>query len=51
MEDTTVTVDEIKAEFGEQVAHIVEGVTKISKIEFASSEEAQAETSARWSWP
>jgi len=43
VEDTTVTVDEIEAEFGEQVAHIVEGVTKISKIDFASSEEAQAE--------
>ncbi len=43
VEDTTVTVDEIKSEFGEQVAHIVEGVTKISKIDFASSEEAQAE--------
>jgi GTP diphosphokinase / guanosine-3',5'-bis(diphosphate) 3'-diphosphatase len=43
VEDTTVTVDEIKAEFGEQVAHIVEGVTKISRIDFASSEEAQAE--------
>ncbi|MGO9516478.1 MAG: RelA/SpoT family protein [Candidatus Korobacteraceae bacterium] len=43
VEDTSVTEDEIKAEFGEQVAHIVEGVTKISKIEFASSEEAQAE--------
>ena len=43
VEDTTVTVDEIKTEFGEQVAHIVEGVTKISKIDFASSEDAQAE--------
>ncbi len=43
VEDTTVTIDEIKTEFGEQVAHIVEGVTKISKIDFASSEEAQAE--------
>ncbi len=43
VEDTSVTVDEIKAEFGEQIAHIVEGVTKISKIDFASSEEAQAE--------
>ncbi|MDR3749247.1 MAG: bifunctional (p)ppGpp synthetase/guanosine-3',5'-bis(diphosphate) 3'-pyrophosphohydrolase [Acidobacteriota bacterium] len=43
VEDTTVTPEELKAEFGEQVAHIVEGVTKISKIEFASSEEAQAE--------
>jgi GTP diphosphokinase / guanosine-3',5'-bis(diphosphate) 3'-diphosphatase len=43
VEDTSVTVDEIKAEFGDQIEHIVEGVTKISKIDFASSEEAQAE--------
>src|SRR5271157_1425735 len=43
VEDTTVTIGEIEKEFGEQVAHIVEGVTKISKIDFASSEEAQAE--------
>ena len=44
VEDTSVTVDDIRTEFGEQVAHIVEGVTKISKIEFASVEEAQAES-------
>ncbi|MFZ1134575.1 MAG: bifunctional (p)ppGpp synthetase/guanosine-3',5'-bis(diphosphate) 3'-pyrophosphohydrolase [Candidatus Korobacteraceae bacterium] len=44
VEDTSVTVDDIRTEFGEQVAHIVEGVTKISKIEFASREEAQAES-------
>src|SRR5271166_4334084 len=43
VEDTSVTIEEIQTEFGEQVAHIVEGVTKISKIDFASSEEAQAE--------
>ncbi len=43
VEDTSVTSGEIDKEFGEQVAHIVEGVTKISKIDFASSEEAQAE--------
>src|SRR5512140_1931689 len=43
VEDTTVTIEEIKEKFGEQVAHIVEGVTKISKIDFASREEAQAE--------
>jgi GTP diphosphokinase / guanosine-3',5'-bis(diphosphate) 3'-diphosphatase len=43
VEDTSATVDEIKTAFGEQVAHLVEGVTKISKIDFASSEEAQAE--------
>jgi GTP pyrophosphokinase len=44
VEDTKVTVDDIRTEFGEQVAHIVEGVTKISRIEFASREEAQAES-------
>src|SRR5690348_2838494 len=43
VEDTSVTIIDIRKEFGEQVAHIVEGVTKISKIDFASSEEAQAE--------
>jgi GTP pyrophosphokinase len=43
IEDTPVTTVEIRQEFGEQVAHIVEGVTKISKIDFSSTEEAQAE--------
>ena len=43
VEDTSVTTVEIAQEFGEQVAHIVEGVTKISKIDFTSREEAQAE--------
>ena len=43
VEDTSVTIQEIRAEFGEQVAHIVEGVTKISKIDFATREEQQAE--------
>src|SRR5574340_761819 len=43
VEDTAVTVEQIRQEFGEQVAHIVEGVTKISKIDFATREERQAE--------
>jgi GTP pyrophosphokinase len=43
VEDTSVTSVEIRQEFGEQVAHIVEGVTKMSKIDFSSKEEAQAE--------
>jgi len=43
IEDTGVSVEDIQKEFGEQVAHIVEGVTKISKIDFASREERQAE--------
>jgi guanosine-3',5'-bis(diphosphate) 3'-pyrophosphohydrolase len=43
VEDTSVTIGDIQKEFGEQVAHIVEGVTKISKIDFATREEQQAE--------
>src|SRR5690348_1549495 len=43
VEDTSVTVVDIRKEFGEQVAHIVEGVTKISAIDFHSREEQQAE--------
>ena len=34
---------QIEADFGDQVAHIVEGVTKIDKIQFANREDRQAE--------
>src|ERR1700749_3994507 len=43
VEHTSVTADDITKLFGEQVAHIVEGVTKIDKIQFANSEDRQAE--------
>lgn len=43
IEDTPVTDDDIRREFGAPVMHIVEGVTKIEKIDFASREERQAE--------
>ena len=43
VEDTPVTTADITAMFGEQVAHIVEGVTKIDKIQFANREDRQAE--------
>jgi len=43
VEDTPATNEEIAEEFGEQVAHIVEGVTKIDKIQFANREDRQAE--------
>src|SRR3954469_13031828 len=44
IEDTEATREDIKAQFGEQVANIVEGVTKIDKIDVATSkEERQAE--------
>jgi guanosine-3',5'-bis(diphosphate) 3'-pyrophosphohydrolase len=43
IEDTEATREDIRKEFGATVAHIVEGVTKIDKIEFADREERQAE--------
>jgi GTP diphosphokinase / guanosine-3',5'-bis(diphosphate) 3'-diphosphatase len=43
VEDTDVTSVEIAKVFGEQVAHIVEGVTKLDKIKFANREDHQAE--------
>jgi GTP pyrophosphokinase len=43
VEDTDVTATEIGRRFGEQVAHIVEGVTKLDKIKFANREDHQAE--------
>jgi GTP pyrophosphokinase len=43
VEDTLTTIDRIEELFGAEVAHVVEGVTKISTIPFSSSEERQAE--------
>ncbi|MHB1937442.1 MAG: RelA/SpoT family protein [Acidobacteriaceae bacterium] len=43
VEDTSVTSRQISEIFGEQVAHIVDGVTKIDKIQFANREDRQAE--------
>jgi GTP pyrophosphokinase len=43
VEDTLTTTERIQQTFGPDVAHLVEGVTKISAITFSSSEERQAE--------
>ena len=43
VEDTLTTPEKIRETFGEDVAHIVEGVTKIGAIPFSSTEERQAE--------
>ena len=38
VEDTTATIEEIRKNFGEDVAHCVGGVTKLSKLDLASRE-------------
>src|SRR5436309_818416 len=43
MEDTSVTRAEIESTFGKPVAEMVDGVSKLDQIEFASREDAQAE--------
>jgi GTP pyrophosphokinase len=44
VEDTPNTIEKVRELFGERVAHVVEGVTKLSGLQFASSEERQAES-------
>src|SRR3954462_6391896 len=43
VEDTLTTPERIEELFGKEIAHVVEGVTKIGAIPFSSSEERQAE--------
>ncbi|WP_416677046.1 RelA/SpoT family protein [Candidatus Pseudothioglobus sp. Uisw_016] len=43
IEDTSVTKKDVQIQFGEQVAHIVEGVSKLTSLEFTSSSQKQAE--------
>ena len=43
VEDTSASLDDIERLFGDEVASLVDGVTKLSKIHFDSSEEHQAE--------
>lgn len=43
LEDTPITYDELKEQFGEEIVELVEGVTKLDKLQFVNREEAQAE--------
>ncbi|MFZ4404570.1 MAG: RelA/SpoT family protein [Pseudobdellovibrionaceae bacterium] len=43
VEDTTVTLEDIRREFGDVIAHLVDGVTKISQMKFKNSHEKQGE--------
>src|SRR6187431_2806821 len=44
VEDTPNTIEKVRELFGPQVAHVVEGVTKLSALQFSSSEGRQAES-------
>ena len=43
VEDTSVTSEQVSAEFGEEVARLVDGVTKLTRIPYQSKEDAQVE--------
>ncbi len=43
VEDTSASIDEVSEQFGETVAHLVGGVTKLTGITFESRDESQAE--------
>jgi len=47
VEDTELTLEEVEAEFGSSVCRLVEGVTKLSRIEFRSDQQVQAENIRR----
>jgi len=44
VEDTSATVSEVEKQFGKEIAHCVDGVTKLSKLDFYSPEARQAES-------
>lgn len=43
IEDTLITYEELKEDFGQDIAEMVDGLSKIAKMQFKSKEEAQAE--------
>ena len=43
VEDTSTTLEDLKREFNKEVAHMVQGVTKISDLKFSSTDEETVE--------
>ncbi|NUU25713.1 MAG: HD domain-containing protein, partial [Streptomycetaceae bacterium] len=44
LHDTDLTLDTVRESFGDDVAHLVDGVTKLEKVDFNNRQEAEAET-------
>jgi len=47
VEDTSATLEEVREEFGDEIAALVDGVTKLTGMNFESRDERQAETTGR----
>jgi GTP diphosphokinase / guanosine-3',5'-bis(diphosphate) 3'-diphosphatase len=43
VEDTEAEIEDLRLEFGDEIAQLVEGVTKLTRVQFASREQAEAE--------
>src|SRR3954469_15489399 len=43
VEDTSTDIEELRVEFGDEIARLVEGVTKLTRVQFQSREHAEAE--------
>src|SRR5918911_282695 len=43
VEDTDTELDEVRAEFGDEITRLVDGVTKLTRVQFQSREQAEAE--------
>src|SRR3982750_3689364 len=43
VEDTETSIEDVRAEFGDEVARLVDGVTKLTRVQFQSREQAEAE--------
>src|SRR5689334_17416794 len=43
VEDTDADLDDVRAEFGDEITRLVDGVTKLTRVQFQSREQAEAE--------
>jgi GTP pyrophosphokinase len=43
VEDTNVELEDVRAEFGDEIAQLVDGVTKLTRVQFQSREQAEAD--------